>query len=86
MSALVFLALAGAAGWVSGRTLRGDPPFASVACTLAALVTAVVVALPLGDIRPHLLTVAVPPAAIGSLVGAFVCRRALVRLSDRRRT
>ena len=74
MSALVYLVLALIAGALVGRSRNGRPPYGVAACTLGACVVAVLLSLPLGDQGPHLLQVAVVPAAIGALVGGLAVR------------
>ena len=81
MSVLTYLALAIAGGWLADRVLPGRPPYGAAAAALAGIVFAVLLALPLGDQGPHLLEVAVLPAAVGALLGAFALRYALARLA-----
>lgn len=81
MSALVFIVLAFAAGWLVNRMAPVRLPYGTVASALAGLVLSVLVALPLGDQGPHLFAVALIPAAAGALVGAIAVRAALAHLS-----
>jgi len=82
MSALLYLLLSGAAGLIAGINAT-KVPYAAAACALAALIVSVTVSLPLGDQGPHLLQVAVIPAAAGALVGALAMRVALSLLVAR---
>ena len=79
MSALVYLGLAVAAGWLADRALPGRPPYGAAAAALAGLVLGVTLALSLADQGPHLLEVAVLPAAGGAMLGAFALRLLLTR-------
>ena len=83
MSAIVYLAAGAAAGWLADRALPGSPPYGAAAAALAGVVLSVLVALPLGDLWPHLFQVAVLPAAVGALVGAAALRLVLGRWLDR---
>lgn len=80
MSGLVLIVIAVGAGALADRIGRPAVPYGGAACALAALIVGVLVALPLGDLGPHLLEVAVIPAAIGALAGAFGLRAVLRRI------
>ena len=85
VSTLVYLALSTAAGGVFGGVGAARLPYAVPACTLAAVIVAVSVSLPLGDLGPHVAEVAVVPAAIGASIGALFLRLLLERLVPRTR-
>ncbi len=85
MSALVYCALAAAAGAVAGRIRSEHVPYAAAVCALGGLLVSVLVSLPLGDQGPHLLEVAVLPAAAGALCGAIGLRLMLARIIGRSR-
>ena len=83
MSVLPYLVLAAVGGWLADRVLPERPPYGAAAGALAGVIAAVLVALPLGDLGPHLLEVAILPAAAGALVGALALRLVLARLVAR---
>ena len=80
VSAVVFISVACAAGWLADRMTSGRMPYGAGAATLAALVVRVLVGRPLGDLGPHLVEVAGVPAAAGALTGAVILRLALARM------
>jgi hypothetical protein len=79
VSALVYLVLAGAAALLVERFGHTGVPGSRLAAALAGIVGSVLLALPLGDQGPHLLGVAVLPAAGGAILGALLLRLALTR-------
>jgi hypothetical protein len=86
VSTLVYLALSVAAGAVIGGVRAGRLPYAGPACMLAAVIAAVTLSLPLGDVGPHLAEVAILPAAAGAGAGALLCRLVLARIVPRSQT
>ncbi len=83
MSALVYVVLALIAGALVGRSRNDRLPYGVAACALGALVVAVLLSLPLGDLGPHLFEVAPLPAAIGALIGGAAVRLGIGRLVAR---
>lgn len=75
----MYLVLAAAAGAAATVRVRGVP-YAGVACALSGLVVSVLISLPLNDKGPHLLQVAVLPAAAGAICGALAMRLLLTSL------
>jgi uncharacterized membrane protein YeaQ/YmgE (transglycosylase-associated protein family) len=84
VSALIFVLVAAASGWVVDRMTPDRLPYGAGVTALAALIGSVLVALPLGDLGPHVVTVAVIPAVAGALGGAVVLRFILGRLTESR--
>lgn len=83
MSTLVYLASAIVIGRIVGAAGGTQTPYAAPACMLAAVIGAVSLSLPLGDLGPHLGTVAVVPAAAGAVAGALLLRVTLAHVASR---